>query len=1006
MKKLVSILSLILVSAALLAQTPTGGVTGSVVSRAGRLPIPGANLIIQKDGQTVATSSSASDGRFLVEALSDGVYQLTVTADGYKDLRVNVTVDNGFVKDMVFMTMTPDVQVESVDASNFTEFDMDDSGYNDNPTILFSSNDPYNSVAGYGFSSIRFKNRGYNSETQDVYFSGVRLNDAITGYSPYSLWTGLNEVTRSKETSTGLESSDYGSGGYNGSTNIFGNPSNVRKGLRASVLTNSAMYRLRLMLTYGSGPLDNGWSYAVSASARVGGNDWIKGVYYRSFAYYLGAEKKFGDGNTLALMHFATPGQRGAQNASTQEVYDLMGDNMYNSNWGYQNGKVRNSRVRKTFEPVTVLRYRYAPSANFESNTIFLWRTGFNGYTALDWYDASDPRPDYYRNLPSYSFANSTEGDDQSARYDYSYDDLSKKGQLMYEAWTERSSDYLMYQHLNWDRLYNVNYNSANGRSKYAQEQRHVDQNDINLVENIKWRINDYSVLSGGVNFKYNRTEYYKKIADLLGGEYFLNVDSFAERDFAINEAKIQNDLDYYIANGFKSEKITKGGKYGYDYFANVIKANLWAGYNLQKDNWDIKVSGNVGYESFYREGMMRKGLFAGTEDEVAQLNSKLPATQQLKAVIDADGNAVTSKGKSEIKHFLTGSAKAYLSRSFKGGHRVYANLGVFSDAPTFNEAFISPRTRNTIIGGLSNKFTYSADLNYQYSNKGYNVRLTAFYTKINNQSDVMSFYDDSQNSFTNFAMTGIDQQHLGIEFGFSVPLPVTGLSVEGVLSAGEYTYTSNPYMVQTIDNSAEVVRQITVTYWSKVPLYATYEDAAGMTQFDMDGDGNMIVKGYKKHYVPSTPQIAAQLGFKYNINYWFLELNAQCFAKSHLDMNPLYRTDFACKGCFDENGDLIYNEDVNKGGSAHFYYMTDQEEFKPVFLLNASVGKSWYINNNQLGFSLQVNNITNNRGVNTGGYEQTRLQNSSSKDVYYRFQSKYFYMSGINYMLNVYFRF
>ena len=26
-----------------------------------------------------------------------------------------------------------------------------------------------------------------------------------------------------------------------------------------------------------------------------------------------------------------------------------MGDNMYNSNWGYQNGKVRNARVRKTF---------------------------------------------------------------------------------------------------------------------------------------------------------------------------------------------------------------------------------------------------------------------------------------------------------------------------------------------------------------------------------------------------------------------------------------------------------------------------------------------------------------------------------------------------------------------------------------------------------------------------------------------------------------------------------
>ena len=150
----------------------------------------------------------------------------------------------------------------------------------------------------------------------------------------------------------------------------------------------------------------------------------------------------------------------------------------------------------------------------------------------------------------------------------------------------------------------------------------------------------------------------------------------------------------------------------------------------------------------------------------------------------------------------------------------------------------------------------------------------------------------------------------------------------------------------------------------------------------------------------------AMQLGLKYNINYWFFELNAQCYARSFLDMNPLYRTEFANKGCFDENGDLIYNEDVYKGGSAHFYYMTDQEEFKPAFLLNASIGKSWYVKNNQIGFSLQVNNITNNRGVKTGGYEQTRLQNSSDKDVYYRFQSKYFYMAGINYMLNLYFRF
>ena len=47
---------------------------------------------------------------------------------------------------------------------------------------------------------------------------------------------------------------------------------------------------------------------------------------------------------------------------STQEVYDLMYDNMYNANWGYQNGRVRNARVRKTHEPVAYVQWDFKPS--------------------------------------------------------------------------------------------------------------------------------------------------------------------------------------------------------------------------------------------------------------------------------------------------------------------------------------------------------------------------------------------------------------------------------------------------------------------------------------------------------------------------------------------------------------------------------------------------------------------------------------------------------------------
>ena len=293
---------------------------------------------------------------------------------------------------------------------------------------------------------------------------------------------------------------------------------------------------------------------------------------------------------------------------------------------------------------------------------------------------------------------------------------------------------------------------------------------------------------------------------------------------------------------------------------------------------------------------------------------------------------------------------------------------------------------------GLTTKKTFSADVNYQFASQGYNLRVTGFYTTIKDQSDVMSFYDDSQNSFTNFAMTGINQRHMGVELGAKMPLFVQGLSLSGVLSWGEYIYTSTPHMVQTVDNSAETVRDDEVPYWYRHPVFKTLTSSTGEVVYDQDAEGNFIVDHYQKHYVPSTPQLAAEIALNYNINYWYLELNGQYFAHSYLDMNPLYRTDFACKG--------------SEGNPAIIEYMAAQEEFAPAFLLNASIGKSWYIGNRQLGFSLNVNNMLNNKGVKTGGYEQTRLIASSSKDRYYRFDSKYFYMPGINYMLNIYFRF
>ena len=97
--------------------------------------------------------------------------------------------------------------------------------------------------------------------------------------------------------------------------------------------------------------------------------------------------------------------------------------------------------------------------------------------------------------------------------------------------------------------------------------------------------------------------------------------------------------------------------------------------------------------------------------------------------------------------------------------------------------------------------------------------------------------------------------------------------------------------------------------------------------------------------------------------------------------------------------------------GMALIREMTSQEKFPHAFILNANIGKSWRLAGKYLlGVSANINNILNNRNIKTGGYEQMRLSrvtDGQGEFMHYTpFDTKYFYLFGINYMVNVYFRF
>ena len=57
-------------SLALFAQTPTGGVKGTVIDRNGRQPVENARLVLMMGATEVATVTSAQDGTFYIPGLA------------------------------------------------------------------------------------------------------------------------------------------------------------------------------------------------------------------------------------------------------------------------------------------------------------------------------------------------------------------------------------------------------------------------------------------------------------------------------------------------------------------------------------------------------------------------------------------------------------------------------------------------------------------------------------------------------------------------------------------------------------------------------------------------------------------------------------------------------------------------------------------------------------------------------------------------------------------------
>ncbi len=725
---------------------------------------------------------------------------------------------------------------DNIPVVSLDENDGQDGSAQNISSQLSAGRDPFLNAATFKFSAVRFRIRGFDADQFGTYINGVPMENLDNGFTPYGQWGGLNDVLRNRESTIGLAATTFAYGDMGGLTSFDTRASHQRKQTSINYALSNRNYVHRFMFTHSTGLNDKGWAFSLSGSRRWADEGFTDGTYYDGWSFFAAVDKRVNDRHLLSFVAFATPTENGRQGSSVTEMINLAGNNYYNPYWGYQNGKKRNASVAKSFQPIGILTHDWKISDKTTLVTAGSFSFGKRSTTGLDWYNAADPRPDYYRYLPSYQ------------------EDPVLAEQVKQELMTNINK-----RQINWDGLYNTNYgafevfHNANGiigndysgkRSHYIVEERVINTTKYNFNSTLNSAVTENVMFTAGITYQSQVNNYYKKIDDLLGGDYYVDVNQFAERDFPSDPGAGQNDL--YRPNRI----LLQGYKFGYNYDINIKKGAVWLQGVFKFRKFDVFVSTEHSYTSFFRKGNVKTGLFPDN-----------------------------SYGKSETYNFYNSGIKGGLTYKIDGRNYLFANGSYQSRAPFFENAFIAPRTRDFVQDDLKSEEIMAVEGGYVMNSPKLKIRATGYFAQFKNQLNVLTFYNDEFQNFVNYAISNIGKVHTGIEFGAEAKV-YKGLSVNAAAAIGQYVYNTRQRATVTADNSASVLSK------------------------------NILV--YSKDFYVPTPQQAYTIGLDYRSpKFWFINVNFNYFDQMYLDFNPVRRTAAATSGV--EEGSPLWHDIIDQ---------------------------------------------------------------------------------------------
>ena len=955
MKKLVFSALFILQVVFVFAQST--GFTGKVVDSKTQKPLQ--NVVASIQNTTLTTLTNVS-GVFTFNELSAGSQLLQIKSVGFKDQLLVVEVEVGKILDLGIIVLEEDITFEQqINLITILENDLgdDNSGSENTAGLLQASRDAFQQAAAFNWGQARFRIRGLDNEYSNTMINGVSMNKLLDNRPQWGNWGGLNDATRNQEFTMGSAPSDYTFGGILGTQEINTRASIYRKGTRLSYAGTQTNYNWRAMMTHASGMNKKGWAFVISASRRWAQEAYFEGTDYAANSLFASIEKKFNEKHSLNFTTIYAQNRRGRNSSNTNEITSIAGIK-YNSFWGYQDGEKRNSRDREVEEPINMLTHYWKINDKTQLTSNVMYQFGKIGNSRIDFQNVPNPDPTYYRNLPSY-FTSLYENDPAFVPIT-AYQPGGLGGLPTPDLLGALSAPFLTNRQIDWDSMYRINTDLVGinpdgseirtpGRSKYVLYEDRTDDKLFTANTILSSQLSDNIALNGGLSYSNLRSANFQYLTDLLGGDYYLDIDPF------------QTGTGQFTDLNNPNREVRVGDKFGYNYnlFANHIDA--FTQFKFVYKKIDFFISQSFSRKEYQREGLYKNGIYP---------NSSL--------------------GKSDKIDFDNFGFKGGLTYKISGKQFITLNGLYMSKAPSMRNVFFNARLSNEPIRNLRSEIVSNIDASYTVKTPKFKGRITGFMSNIKDATETSFFFaegafedldGDGGDAFVAEIVTGLDKFNIGAELGLEYQITST-LKATLAASYGEYIYSNNPNVVLNDDTRA----------------------SQGLSPLVNLGESNL--KNYRQ---PGMPQQAYALGIEYrDPKFWWVGANVNYLSDTYLDVSSVLRTQ-----SFVRNPASVTGQPFPEITQSRLDQLLSQEKFDPYTLVNLTGGKSWRVSGKNpvtLGLFATLNNIFDVQ-YKTGGFEQARNANfrelnQDKASGTPSFAPRYFYGFGRTYFFNFYINF